>query len=132
MKPFLVYLLLLLSFHLAGQENNYIHYDTKDGLASSTVYWICQDKKGYIWFATDNGLSRFDGKKFTNYTTEDGLSDNEVLSIDTDSKGRVWIMPFNKTLCYYYEGKIYNVKNDSSLKQTDLSSFLTGWGRQEW
>ncbi len=131
MKPFLVYILLLLSFRAAGQEYNYIHYDTRDGLASSTVYWICQDKKGYIWFATDNGLSRFDGKKFTNYTTEDGLTDNEVLIITSDSKGRIWIMPFNKTLCYYYEGKIYVVKNDSTLKQTNFSSYFSfiGEGR---
>jgi ligand-binding sensor domain-containing protein len=124
MKLFLVYLLLLFSFRAAGQEYNYIHYDTKDGLASSTVYSICQDKKGYIWFATNNGLSRFDGKKFTNYTTEDGLTDNEVLGISPDSKGRVWVMPFNKTLCYYYEDKIYVVKIDSSFKQTNLSSYF--------
>src|SRR5436190_22007275 len=109
MKSMLVYISLLLSFQTAGQEYNYIHYDTRDGLASSTVYWICQDKKGYIWFATDNGLSKFDGKNFTNYTTEDGLTDNEVLLITSDSKERLWITPFNKTLCYYYKGKIYPV-----------------------
>src|SRR4026207_1901212 len=102
MKSILVYLSLLFFSRAAGQEYNYIHYDTKDGLASSTVYCICQDRKGYIWFATDNGVSRFDGKTFKNFTTEDGLTDNEVLSIADDSKGRVWMMPFNKTICYYY------------------------------
>jgi ligand-binding sensor domain-containing protein len=119
-----LYLILTLFFaRVRAQEYNYIHYDTRDGLAGSTVYHMCQDKKGYIWFATDNGVSMFDGKVFRNFTTEDGLTDNEVLYIDSDGKGRVWMMPFNKTVCYYYEGKIHNNRNDSSLKKISFSSY---------
>jgi hypothetical protein len=123
MKPFLTFILLLQYLPLLAQQYNYSHYDTKDGLAGSTVYRMCQDNKGYLWFATDNGVSRFDGKKFTNFTTEDGLTDNEVIFIANDSKGRVWMMPFNKTVCYYNEGKIYSAKNDSLLKRIHFSSF---------
>ena len=123
MKLILVCTLLLISFQVLAQEYNYIQYNTKDGLAGSTVYRICQDKKGYMWFATENGVSMFDGKKFINFTTEDGLTDNEVLFIAADSKGRVWMMPFNKTVCYYYEGKIYNPSNDSTLKNIHFSSY---------
>lgn len=117
-------MLLLLAITTYSQEYNYVHYDTKDGLAGSTVYRMCQDKKGYLWFATDNGVSMFDGKHFRNFTTEDGLTDNDVIFIASDSKGRVWMMPFNKTICFYYDGKIHNPKNDSSLSTVQFSSWV--------
>jgi ligand-binding sensor domain-containing protein len=55
------------------------NYSTRDGLSSSKVYSCNQDSKGYLWFCTDAGVSRFDGKKFELFTRRDGLSDNEVF-----------------------------------------------------
>jgi ligand-binding sensor domain-containing protein/two-component sensor histidine kinase len=124
-------LLLLLATSTFSQEYNYVHYDTKDGLAGSTVYRMCQDKKGYLWFATDNGVSMFDGKRFRNFTTEDGLTDNDVIFIASDSKGRVWMMPFNKTICFYYDGRIHNPKNDSSLSTVQFSSWVVVCGENK-
>lgn len=115
-KVFLYFLLYhLVPFVCSAQEFNYVHYDTKDGLAGSTVYDVCQDRDGFIWLATENGLSRFDGTKFTNFTVRDGLPDNEIIVIHADAKGRLWILPFKKEVCYYYKGKIYNRYNDSML-----------------
>ncbi len=102
------------------QEFSYIDYDTRDGLAGSVVYDAIQDKEGFMWFATENGLSRFDGKNFKTFTTKDGLPDNEVLKLFLDSKGRLWIMPFKPSICYYYKGKIYNKDNDSLLSKLHL------------
>lgn len=99
------------------QQVNYVHYDTKDGLAGSTVYGVTQDKDGFLWFATDFGVSRFDGKRFKNFTTDDGLPDNEVLNISADHSGRVWVMPFNGQFCYYFRGKFYTEQNDSLVKK---------------
>ena len=98
-----------------AQDFNYVHYDTKDGLAGSTVYDMCQDKDGFMWFATENGLSRYDGTSFKNFTVKDGLPDNEVLKLFADSRGRVWIGTFSKDLCYYYKGKIFTKDSDSIL-----------------
>jgi two-component sensor histidine kinase len=122
-KPSFLYIFLFFFFSVAAQEYNYVHYDTKDGLAGSTVYRMCQDTKGYIWFGTDNGVSMFDGKTFKNFTTAEGLPDNDILFLFPDSKGRVWMSPFNKSVCYYYEGKIYNRQNDSTLKNVLFASF---------
>ncbi len=102
---------------LTAQEFNYVHYDTKDGLAGSTVYSMCQDKDGFMWFATENGLSRYDGTYFKNFSVKEGLPDNEVLKVFADSKGRVWIGTFSKELCYYFKGKIYNYENDSLINK---------------
>lgn len=108
-----------------AQEYNYIHYDVKDGLAGSTVYDVCQDKDGFIWFATEAGISRFDGAHFKNFTTTDGLPETEILKLFADSKGRIWMAPFKNNICYYYNGKIYNQQNDPLLKKITVSSVIS-------
>ena len=100
-----------------AQEYSYAHYDIADGLASSTVYCITQDKDGFIWLGTEAGVCRFDGTRFQTFTTADGLSDAEVLKIFGDSKGRVWMAPFGGTVCYFYQGRIHNRQNDSLLSK---------------
>ena len=108
---------LLSSYSCYSQEYSYTHYDISDGLAGSTVYCITQDKQGFIWVGTETGVSRFDGTHFHNYTTKDGLPDVEVLEMFGDSRGRVWMAPFRKSICYYFEGKIYNQDNDPLLRR---------------
>src|SRR6266540_1647980 len=97
--------LLIYPLFTFSQDFAYTRYDSKDGLAGSTVYCITQDKDGFLWFGTETGLSRFDGTHFKNFTREDGLTENEIIQLFADSKGRVWISPFNKSVCYYYKGK---------------------------
>ena len=111
----------LLFLHiLHAQAYSYIHYDAKNGLADNYVYHAVQDHDGFLWFATEIGVSRFDGTKFVNFTTADGLPDNEILKLFVDSKNRVWMMPFKNSLCYYYKNKIYNATNDSLLSKIKL------------
>lgn len=119
--------LLLLSLFISSlksfsQEYSYNRLDTKDGLPSPTVYDALQDSEGFMWFATESGLSRFDGKQFKTFTTKDGLSDNEILKLFLDSEGRIWIMPFKSALHYYYKGKIHNKNNDSLLAKIILDA----------
>jgi len=119
-NAFILVCFVLLPFLSVSQELSYTHYDTKDGLAGSTVYCTTLDKDGFLWFGTENGLSRFDGTHFKNFTTRDGLPDNEILELFTDSKGRIWMAPFRNTVCYYYKGKIYTQQNDSLLAPIKL------------
>jgi Histidine kinase/Y_Y_Y domain/Two component regulator propeller len=109
---------------ISAQEFNYVHYDTKDGLAGSTVYDLAQDVDGFMWFATENGLSRYDGTNFKTFTVKDGLPDNEVLKVFADSKGRVWIGTFSKEICFYYKGKIYNKENSTLCKKIKLTATI--------
>lgn len=128
-KRFIACLLLLTGLITVctsfAQENNFIHYDVKDGLAGSTVYDLCQDKDGFIWFATEAGISRFDGTNFKNFTTSDGLPETEIIKLFADSKGRIWMAPFKNNICYYYNGKIYNQENDPVLKKIHLTSVIS-------
>lgn len=106
--------------YLQAQSYSSIHYDTKDGLPSSTVYDISQDKSGFIWFATENGLSRFDGKNFRTFTTKDGLPDNSVLNVHGDNSGRVYFTPFTHSLYYYQDDHFFKVSIPDKYK-VDLS-----------
>ena len=117
LKKLFLFIIFFIPLILTAQEFNYVHYDTKDGLAGSTVYSMCQDKDGFMWFATENGLSRYDGTHFKNFTVKDGLPDNEVLKVFADSKGRVWIGTFSKEICFYYKGKIHTMRNNSLVRQ---------------
>lgn len=92
------------------------HFNIDDGLPSNSCNFTMQDAQGYIWIATDAGVSRFDGKLFKNFSIDDGLPDNQILQIKQDSKGRVWFLSFNGKLSYFLNGKIYNDKNDKLLR----------------
>jgi histidine kinase/YXYXY domain-containing protein/two component regulator with propeller domain len=119
--------MLLCPLLICGQEYSYTHYESKDGLAGSKVYCATQDKEGFLWFATETGVSRFDGTHFRNYNREDGLPDNDIIQLFADSKGRVWMAPFKKSVCYYYKGKIYNSDNDPRLKKLHIQNTIVGF-----
>jgi len=114
-----VILLLILCRHIAAaQEVSYRQISINEGLPSSEVYSIIQDRKGYIWTSTDAGVCRFNGRKFTCFTTADGLKDNTVFNLFEDRKGRIWMICYNGAVCYYENGKISSISaSDTLLKK---------------
>ncbi len=92
-------------------------YTAENGLASSEVYQVKQDSKGYLWFATGNGVSRFNGYEFQNFSMNDGLPDNTVFEIYEDKKGRIWFVPISCKLSYYYNGAIHPFPYDEALQK---------------
>lgn len=111
------FVLAALCFKVYAQDAHpaFKQYDTEAGLASSKVYQVKQDSKGYIWFATNNGVSRFNGYEFENFSIADGLPDNTVFEIFEDKKGRVWFLPLSNRLSYFYNGKIHQFKYNKLL-----------------
>lgn len=80
-----------------------VHYSTSEGLSNSCVYGLYQDKKGFLWVATEFGLNKFDGNTFTGYDVSNGFPENIVISavngpddgilVGTFSKGIVQLFP---------------------------------------
>ena len=132
LKTCLPSLLFLICLNTWAQNFSYTHYGTKEGLAGSNVYSAIQDKEGFMWFATETGLSRFDGVHFKNFTIEDGLPDNEILKFFCDSKGRLWMMPFRKTICYYFKGKLYTQRNDPLLRSLRITDNIFGMAEDKY
>lgn len=67
-----------------------IHYTLDNGLPTNNIHSIEQDSLGYIWIATEAGLSRFNGATFYNYTTKNGLAKNEISDL-IKREGRIFL-----------------------------------------
>jgi len=99
----------LLQFaQLYSQTPSYYHYTPSNGLASSTVYQIIQDRNGFIWFATINGISRFDGKRFKTFRTNDGLNSNSITSLAEGENGEIYIGNYEKGINILRNDRIEN------------------------
>lgn len=85
----------LFSFASGQEELNFTSLSTKDGLSSNSVNFILKDRFGFVWFATEDGLNKFDGTNFTIYRHKTGdstsLRANEILSLHEDGKGNLWV-----------------------------------------
>lgn len=120
--------LFLIAMASGSQAQDPIHrrYTTADGLASNTMYGMVQDHRGFLWFGTDAGASRFDGKYFVNYGLRDGLPDEEVLNLFEDSHHRMWMMLLNGKLAYVRNDTLYHPGNDPKLRSV---TGRAGWAR---
>jgi ligand-binding sensor domain-containing protein len=66
-------------------------YTTADGLAQNEINRIVRDSRGFLWFCTEDGLSRYDGYSFTNYGVEQGLPDARVRDVLETREGGYWV-----------------------------------------
>jgi len=108
----ILFFLFFLQVSVIGTSQSLVsrNYNVENGLANSTIFRIYQDSKGFIWFSTGYGISRFDGSQFKNYSTEQGLATNKVLAIRE--------MPGSEIICgstygfglfCIFKGKIFNI-----------------------
>ncbi|MDP3462253.1 MAG: two-component regulator propeller domain-containing protein [Bacteroidales bacterium] len=113
-----------LSVCIFAQTPSYSHYTTAEGLASSTVFSMIQDSKGLIWFATLNGVSKFDGSQFTTYRTVDGLNSNSIISIVEGEKGELYFGNFEKGVNVLKNGKIQNYFQEVQGEQFPINTLI--------
>lgn len=125
--PNLLFLGLLLAaqwlaFPVFAQTYSYRHYTVEDGLPTNYVYGGLQDSRGYIWFYTEKGVSRFDGYEFRNFTTEDGLPTNDVWQLVEDSQGRMWVGCFGGKFVAIDKDSVVVINQDSTaVTQTKIN-----------
>ncbi|NDV95903.1 response regulator [Dysgonomonas sp. 521] len=92
-------LFLLISPTFCQQKCFFEHYGPEDGLPQHTIMSIVQDKKGFMWFSTWNGLCRFDGYNFYTYRIQQGdkyhMRSNRIDFICEDKYGYIWTLPYD-------------------------------------
>ena len=66
-------------------------HTTSEGLAHDRVNRMARDSRGFLWFCTSEGLSRFDGSEFKNYTQKEGLPHRSVQDFLETRDGNIWI-----------------------------------------
>lgn len=100
------------------------HITIADGLPSNVIYDIYEDSKGFMWFCTDQGISRYDGSGFQNYSIKEGIPDREVFRIREDQQERYWLITYNSKACYLKQGKIYTSENDALCRQIETEGIF--------
>ncbi len=92
LAPFLYLAFVLFSPPVSKSERLPVKtYTVADGLLRDNVFKIRPDSRGFLWFCTAEGISRFDGYAFTNFTTADGLPERHVNDFLETRSGAIYI-----------------------------------------
>jgi len=97
LKPaYLFFLLFVLHFSVCNAQPYYFrHYQVEHGLSHNTVYCSLQDKQGFLWFGTRDGLNRFDGYSFRIFRhsakNNKSICSNIVHALTLDHEGNLWV-----------------------------------------
>lgn len=144
MRKIFVLWLLLLSVVSLAQPYSVKQLDIEKGLSNNYVVSIAQDKQGFLWFATEEGLNKFDGTRFITYLknedlTRQGITGNELNCLLDDPQDSIlWIgtqraglnaydYVNNTFLCYRHDGE-----NPESLITDDVTKIVAATDGNLW
>lgn len=131
-RSLLFFLLLLPVSSSFSQQYNIKSYTTKNGLVNPIVNNIYLDKRGYLWFATQGGLSRFDGKTFVNYTSKQGLPGNDIIFVNEDSDGNIWICTNGYGVSKFDGETFTNYSTSNGLSSDVVYYFYENSKKEKW
>jgi ligand-binding sensor domain-containing protein/serine phosphatase RsbU (regulator of sigma subunit) len=89
-----------------SQDLRFKKYTVTEGLCHPFVYNICQDKNGFIWLGTGEGLCRYDGYSFISASSTDSLPVEVVNVTYSDKLGNIWV-GFNNGELWSYDGNYF-------------------------
>lgn len=121
-------LLILSILSVTSAHSQYFqstNFKEGSGLPSSETYMVYQDRKGFVWIGTDNGVVKYDGREFVTYNTAHGLTDNTVFGFNEDHKGRLWFRTYNGAISYYENDTIKPYKFNEQLKAFKGTSIIS-------
>ncbi|MGL1957526.1 MAG: EAL domain-containing protein [Colwellia sp.] len=113
---------------LSSEAIKFSHLSTIDGLSSSNVFGITQDKQGFLWFATEDGINRYDGSNFVTYrhtaTNPFSVADNVIRKIFIDQNNTLWVGTENGLSRYNREldnfDNFINIPSDETSLQDNI------------
>src|ERR1017187_925449 len=83
-------LVLLLAAALSAQRYSFKEFGQDAGLTNLDVYCLMQDRTGFLWVGTENGLFRYDGRQFRAYTKAQGLPSVQIEALHQTADGEIW------------------------------------------
>ncbi len=139
---FFLFTYFIVSSLPAQQTIQFNHFSAEHNLSQNHFQSILQDRKGYMWFGTTNGLIKFDGYAFTTFHFESGnknsLPDNDVLQICEDSNGNIWMVSTVGPLTKYNSqtGNFLTYKHDDkdeyALSSDAVNCIVAGQNGSIW
>jgi len=123
MKRLLLLILFFFAIASYGQEYKFAHLDNRNGLAGNEVVAIYKDSRGFLWFATNTGLNRFDGERIKTFNRSKdgtlGTSYDGLKKIVEDEQGNLW-MQGNKYVMFDWRNELLVNNTDSILEKIGL------------
>ncbi|MCE3279835.1 MAG: serine/threonine protein kinase [Bacteroidetes bacterium] len=124
-KAYLIFVLSLSSIiHAYSQTYIFRSYSVDNGISQPYIYSINQDKNGYLWIGTGEGLCKFDGISFRSYYTTDGIAENFVTSSHRDANRNLWL-GFNQGSITFYDGKNFKSINTSGFAKSPVTAITS-------
>lgn len=100
--------------------------DIRNGLSQNTVYQILQDRKGFMWFGTKDGLNRYDGLSFRVYKKENSsLRKNFITALYEDAEGNIWIGTDGGVFIYHPVYDSFTAFDKVSDSGSSIKDFVT-------
>lgn len=132
---FKVLFLLVFFYHISllGQSSaNFERFSTLNGLPQNSIFSIAQDSKGFIWFATYDGLSRFDGYQFIAFKPDPGnlrgISSNITVTLASGADDKLWVGTTGSGFSVFdtkfllFKNYLSEVNSFNSLSDNDITS----------
>ncbi len=126
---FWLLVIFILPVNLTGQvrDVNFDFISADKGLSQNTIHSILQDKQGFMWFATEDGLDRFNGYSFTAFKNDprdkNSISDNFIWTIYEDHEGTLWVGTNNGGLCKFNRDRQnFTIYKNDPANPTSLSN----------
>lgn len=120
MKKYILFFIVLLwlTENVWSQPYYFKHYVTENGLSNNTVVCCIQDKKGFVWFGTQDGLNRFDGYTFKVYRNNpadpNSLGNNLVHTLYENTDGTIWVGTDNGIYQYNPQTESFSILPNAS------------------
>jgi ligand-binding sensor domain-containing protein len=108
---------------LFSQAYQFKNYSTDNGITQPYVYAINQDKNGYLWVGTGEGVCKFDGIKFKSFYSKDGLAENFIKCSYKDNFNNLWL-GHNQGSVTRYDGTKFKSFNTSSFSKSPITCIV--------
>lgn len=107
---------------------NFKHYSINEGLSQNTVFCLLQDKYGFIWVGTEDGLNKFDGYDFSYYQHENKdpntISHNQVNALFENNDGKIWVGTYDGLNVFDRKTESFTRLN-TSVKKSEPNEQIT-------
>lgn len=114
----------------SAQQFTFQEYGQQEGLTNLSVPCLVQDRPGFIWMCTENGLFRYDGTEFRRFGEDEGIEDTEIHGAIEDPAGRLWVSTSHDL--YVGDGKAFHtVRPDGRVLSPEIGSQIAARSSKE-
>ena len=119
--------------HIKDQNpQNFSILSNLKGLINNYITCLIEDHNGNLWIGTNGGVSKYDGKSFTQFTVKNGLSSNSIVEMMQDKAGNMWFGTFSNGVTKYDGKSFTHFKVKDGLGHNHIGSMMQDKAGNIW